>query len=149
MQVCTSLQAENHASTPPLNFFTGQMPFLRLANSVQALKYFLKDKSKLCTQRSVWRRQRSYICSNMLTTAADTTLTSAELDLSAVVREPADFSVAVDVNEAQREQSTDALIIAVTHILLTGWRLWLAVVVRLRVAVVITHFWQQTSQQSS
>ena len=56
----------------------------------------------------------------MLTTAADTTLTSAELDLSAIVRQPADFSVAVDVNEAQREQSTDALIIAVTHILLTG-----------------------------
>ena len=28
MQVCTSLQTENHASTPPLNFFTGQMPFL-------------------------------------------------------------------------------------------------------------------------
>jgi len=28
MQVCTSLQAENHASTPPLSFFTGEMPFL-------------------------------------------------------------------------------------------------------------------------
>ena len=27
MQVCTSLQADNHASTPPL-FFTGRMPFL-------------------------------------------------------------------------------------------------------------------------
>ena len=28
MQVCTSLQTDNHASTPPLSFFTGQMPFL-------------------------------------------------------------------------------------------------------------------------
>jgi len=28
MQVCTSLQADNHASTPPLSFFTGWMPFL-------------------------------------------------------------------------------------------------------------------------
>ena len=28
MQVCTSLQADNHASTPPLVFFTGRMPFL-------------------------------------------------------------------------------------------------------------------------
>ena len=28
MQVCTSLQTDNHASTPPLCFFTGQMPFL-------------------------------------------------------------------------------------------------------------------------
>ena len=28
MQVSTSLQADNHASTPPLSFFTGRMPFL-------------------------------------------------------------------------------------------------------------------------
>jgi len=28
MQVCTSLQTDNHASTPPLCFFTGWMPFL-------------------------------------------------------------------------------------------------------------------------
>jgi len=29
MQVCTSLQTDNHASTPPLLvFFTGRMPFL-------------------------------------------------------------------------------------------------------------------------
>ena len=28
MQVCTLLQTDNHASTPPLCFFTGRMPFL-------------------------------------------------------------------------------------------------------------------------
>jgi len=28
MQVCTSLQTDNHASTSPLSFFTGLMPFL-------------------------------------------------------------------------------------------------------------------------
>jgi len=28
MQVCTSLHTDNHASTPPLSFFTGRMPFL-------------------------------------------------------------------------------------------------------------------------
>ena len=28
MQVCTSLQTDNHATTPPLRFFTGRMPFL-------------------------------------------------------------------------------------------------------------------------
>ena len=28
MQLCTSLQTDNHASTPPLSFFTGRMPFL-------------------------------------------------------------------------------------------------------------------------
>jgi len=28
MQVFTSLQTDNHVSTPPLSFFTGRMPFL-------------------------------------------------------------------------------------------------------------------------
>ena len=28
MQVCTLLQTDNHAITPPLSFFTGRMPFL-------------------------------------------------------------------------------------------------------------------------
>jgi len=28
MQVCISLRTANHASTPPLKFFTGRMPFL-------------------------------------------------------------------------------------------------------------------------
>jgi len=28
MQVCTSLQTDNQASTPPLSFFTSLMPFL-------------------------------------------------------------------------------------------------------------------------
>jgi len=28
MQVCTSLQTDNHASIPPLSFLTGRMPFL-------------------------------------------------------------------------------------------------------------------------
>ena len=28
MQVCISLQTDNHASTPPVKFFTGRMPFL-------------------------------------------------------------------------------------------------------------------------
>jgi len=28
MQVCISLQTDNHASTPTLKFFTGRMPFL-------------------------------------------------------------------------------------------------------------------------
>jgi len=28
VQVCISIQADNHASTPPLKFFTGWMPFL-------------------------------------------------------------------------------------------------------------------------
>jgi len=52
MQVCTSLQADNHASTPPLSFFTGRMPFLP-PNSVKALKaYGLKVKTE---KNSIYR----------------------------------------------------------------------------------------------
>jgi len=39
MQVCTSLQTDSHASTPPLSFFTGRMPFCRPTNSVNALSW--------------------------------------------------------------------------------------------------------------
>jgi len=40
MQVCTSLQKDNHASTPPLSFFTDRMPFLPATNSIKALKAY-------------------------------------------------------------------------------------------------------------
>jgi len=38
MQVCISLQTENHASTPPLSFLQAGCPFCRPTNSVKALK---------------------------------------------------------------------------------------------------------------
>ena len=38
MQVCTSLQTDNHGSTLPLKFFTGWMPFLLPKDSIKALK---------------------------------------------------------------------------------------------------------------
>ena len=38
MQVCTSLQTNNHASTPPLKFFTGRMPFLQPNQQRQSTK---------------------------------------------------------------------------------------------------------------
>jgi len=38
MQVCTSLQIDNHASTPLLNFLQAGCPSCRPANSVKALK---------------------------------------------------------------------------------------------------------------
>ena len=37
MQVCTSLQTDNHASTPPLNFLQAGCPSCRPTNSVKAL----------------------------------------------------------------------------------------------------------------
>jgi len=38
MQVCTSLQTDNHASTPPLSFLQAGCPSFRPTNSVKALK---------------------------------------------------------------------------------------------------------------
>jgi len=49
MQVCNSLQTNNHASTPPLSFFTGRMPFLLHNQQCQSnerffLLYFINIK---------------------------------------------------------------------------------------------------------
>ena len=38
MQVCTSLQTDNHASTPPLSFLQAGCPSCRPTNSVKVLK---------------------------------------------------------------------------------------------------------------
>jgi len=38
MQVCTSFQTHNHASTPLLSFLQAGCPFCRPTNSVKALK---------------------------------------------------------------------------------------------------------------
>jgi len=44
MQVCTSLQTDNHASTSPLSFLQAGCPSCRPTNSVKALKAISKDK---------------------------------------------------------------------------------------------------------
>jgi len=38
VQVCTSLQKDNHASTPPLSFLQAGCPSCRPTNSIKALK---------------------------------------------------------------------------------------------------------------
>jgi len=38
MQVCTSLQTDNHANTPPLSFLQAGCPSCHPTNSVKALK---------------------------------------------------------------------------------------------------------------
>jgi len=43
MQVCTSLQTRNHASTPSLGFFTGRMPFLLPNQQRQSTEGILFD----------------------------------------------------------------------------------------------------------
>ena len=44
MQVCTSLQTDSHASTPPLSFFTGRMSFLPPSQQCQSTEGILKQK---------------------------------------------------------------------------------------------------------
>ena len=63
MQVCTSLQTDNHASTPPLSFLQAGCPSCRPANSVKALKAKAlwinnTDKIKAWTQQPpiTWRK---------------------------------------------------------------------------------------------
>jgi len=50
MHVCTSLQTDNHASTPPLTqFFTGWMPFLPPNQQRQS------TEGKLLTEKSIFK----------------------------------------------------------------------------------------------
>jgi len=56
MQVCTSLQTDNHASTPPLSFLKAGCPSCHPTNSVKAMKAqnsILKKKVKLNEQKSL------------------------------------------------------------------------------------------------
>jgi len=47
MQVCTSLQTDNHASNPPLSFSQAGCPSCRPTNSVKALKGYISVTSAL------------------------------------------------------------------------------------------------------
>jgi len=51
MQVCTSLQIDNHASTSPLSFFTGRMPFLPPNQQRQSTEGLLFQKNQLSLSR--------------------------------------------------------------------------------------------------
>ena len=55
VQVCTSLQADNHASSPPLSFFTGRMPFLPPNQQCQSTecKLYKKLRYRRVTARCV------------------------------------------------------------------------------------------------
>jgi len=51
MQVCTSLQTDNHASTPPLSFLQAGCPSCHPTNSVTALKArMLLNYKNACTE---------------------------------------------------------------------------------------------------
>ena len=46
MQVCISLQTDNHASTPPLSFLQAGCPSCRPTNSVKALKAIIIEQAE-------------------------------------------------------------------------------------------------------
>jgi len=52
MQVCTSLQIDNHASTPPLSFLQAGCPSCRPTNSFKALK--AKIEYNKCEIKQMW-----------------------------------------------------------------------------------------------
>jgi len=58
MQVCTSLQTDNHTSTPPLRFFTGRTPLLLLNQQCQSTestkKAIFKATNKTKLNSSHW-----------------------------------------------------------------------------------------------
>jgi len=49
MQVCTSLQTDSHTSTPPLCYFTGQMPFLPPNQQHQSTEGMGRRQTGYCT----------------------------------------------------------------------------------------------------
>ena len=66
MQVCISLQTDNHASTPPLSFLQARCPSCRPANSIKALKGFRHLPLTWCSLtagRSYFVRRRTDRCS--------------------------------------------------------------------------------------
>jgi len=74
VQVCASLQTDNHASTSPLSFFTGRMPFLppnQQRQNTEGKKKIIKQTDKLLCQNThnteiiIIQKQNS---ENMITT---------------------------------------------------------------------------------
>jgi len=60
MQVCASLQTDNHASTPLLSFFTGRMPFLPPNQRCQSTEgKFNSDSTNTKQFDSVWFSARN------------------------------------------------------------------------------------------
>jgi len=54
VQVCTSLQTDNHASTPPLSFLQAGCPSCRPTNSVKALKALYTQINHILILKRNW-----------------------------------------------------------------------------------------------
>jgi len=66
MQVCTSLQTDNHTNTPPVSFLQAGCPSCRPTNSVKALKVQNNQKYSIQSLQTVWKK-----CQRLLSTFAN------------------------------------------------------------------------------
>ena len=85
MQVCTSLQTDDHASTPPLSLLPAGCPFCRQTNSVKALK-------AKCNMTMLKIRHKNYTAADTLCMVANLlrhTNPSAHLFTSLLLRQGA------------------------------------------------------------
>ena len=84
MQVCTSLQTDNHASTPPLSFLQAGCPSCRPTNSVKALKAwcwtFLQSDFNLRRPHIARQQQLSVYIVPRPTSAANPPAAAAAVD---------------------------------------------------------------------
>jgi len=58
IQVCTSLQTDNHANTPPLSFLQAGCPSYHRTNSVKALKAIMNTEMSKSVIRLSGQAQR-------------------------------------------------------------------------------------------
>jgi len=63
MQVCISLQTENHASTPPLSFLQAGCPSCRPTNTVKALEAVIIHILQIIYVSSEENKQQLLYCS--------------------------------------------------------------------------------------
>ena len=63
MQVCTSLQRDNHARTPPLSFLQAGCPSCRPTNSVKALKGYNHERKwkNFMSRKTILKSQLSHL----------------------------------------------------------------------------------------
>jgi len=66
MQVCTSLQTDNHASTPPLSFLQAGCPSCSPTNSVKALTVLFHNLHDQTGQESLMSNTHTQLFNDLL-----------------------------------------------------------------------------------
>jgi len=70
MQVCTSLQTDNHTSTPPLSFLQAGCPSSCPTNSIKALKAMALNKPSICNENEKKMLCKDYLLISLAAAAA-------------------------------------------------------------------------------